>query len=33
MEKLLNLKTALIEEFNSLGIEGLNITDLNLLNG
>lgn len=33
MEKLSNLKSTLIEELNSLGIEGLNITDLNLLNG
>jgi hypothetical protein len=31
MDKLLDLKDALIEEFNSLGIEGLNLTDLNLL--
>jgi len=33
MEKLLNLKTKIIEEFNSLGIEGLKLTDLNLLSG
>ncbi len=33
MEKLLNLKAKIIEEFNSLGIEGLHLTDLNLLNG
>ena len=33
MDKLLDLKDALIEEFNSLGIEGLNLTDLNLLSG
>ena len=33
MEKLLNLKTKIIEEFNSLGIEGLYLTDLNLLSG
>lgn len=33
MEKLLNLKTTLIDEFNSLGIEGLHLTDLNLLKG
>lgn len=33
MEKLLNLKTTLIEEFNSLGIEGVHLTDLNLLKG
>lgn len=33
MEKLLNLKTTFIEEFNSLGIEGLNLSDLNLLRG
>lgn len=33
MEKLLNLKTKIIEEFNSLGIEGLHLTDLNLLEG
>jgi len=33
MEKLLNLKSTLIEEFNSLGIERLKLTDLNLLDG
>jgi len=33
MEKLLNLKNTLIDEFNSLGIEGLHLTDLNLLDG
>ena len=33
MEKLLKLKTAFIEEFNALGIEGLHLTDLNLLKG
>ena len=33
MEKLLSIKSTLIQEFNALGIEGLNLTDLNLLNG
>ncbi|AGC68888.1 hypothetical protein Cst_c19110 [Thermoclostridium stercorarium subsp. stercorarium DSM 8532] len=33
MEELLKIKTAIIDEFNSLGIEGLNLTDLNLLKG
>ena len=28
-----NLKSALIDEFNSLGIKDLKVTDLNLLNG
>lgn len=33
MDNLLNLKNTLIEEFNALGIEGVNLTDLNLLSG
>lgn len=33
MEKLLDLKPVLIEEFNSLGIKGLHLSDLNLLSG
>jgi len=33
MEKLLNLKSKIIEEINSLGIEGLKLSDLNLLSG
>ena len=32
-EAFLELKNTLIKEFNSLGIKGLQITDLNLLNG
>lgn len=33
IEALSNLKSTLIDEFNSLGIEDLHIKDLNLLNG
>jgi len=33
MEKLLDLKPVLIEEFNSFGIKGLHLSDLNLLSG
>ena len=33
MDKLLDLNDALIEEFYSLAIEGLILTDLNLLSG
>lgn len=33
MEKLLDLKPVLIEKFNSLGIKGLHLSDLNLLSG
>lgn len=33
IENFLDLKNALIAEFNALGIENLHVTDLNLLNG
>lgn len=33
MDNLINLKNTLIEEFNALGIEGVKLTDLNLLSG
>lgn len=33
VEEFLNLKNTLISEFNVLGIEGLEVSDLNLLNG
>ena len=32
-EAFKNMKKALIEEFNALGIQGLQVNDLNLLNG
>lgn len=33
MEKLLRIKNTLIDEFNSLGIKEINLSDLNLLSG
>ena len=33
MEELKKMKATLIEEFNALGIHGLHVNDLNLLNG
>lgn len=33
MEEFLRLKNTLISEFNALGIEGLEVSNLNLLNG
>ncbi len=33
LDELLRIKNELIAEFNSLGIEGLKVEDLNLLNG
>jgi hypothetical protein len=33
MENLLKLKTDLVKEINALGVEGLEVTDLNLLDG